>query len=67
MMGQEPARETVGSKLPVVKGDIANPSAAVYKVRWSCGQSNDPRATWVASGGATGIVRCQRISFYATF
>lgn len=63
MMSQEDAREAVGQKLPVIKGDITNPQCAIFKVRWSAARSNDPSVTWLASGGATGILRCQRISF----
>jgi len=42
------------------------PRSAI-QVRWSNGQAEDPQATWLASGGESGIVRCQRISLYVIF
>ena len=34
--------------------------APIYKVRWSCSLKGQ-EAAWLASGGQTGIVRCQRV------
>ena len=66
MGGQQAPQEPVGTRANPLKGKVTDPEAAIYKVRWGCAQAADHQATWIASGGANGIVHCQRVSFYVT-
>lgn len=53
---------TLGQKPPQGKKEVIDPEAAIHRVRWSCAQASNPDATWIASGGQPGLVRCQRVS-----
>ncbi len=63
MSGPEAPMQVVTSRpaAAALKAETFDYDAAVYRVRWSC-TSEGQKAAWLASGGQTGIVRCQRIS-----
>ena len=61
MSGPEMPKQPVTAKPAVIDFKEAfDYDAAVYRVRWSC-SFKDQEAAWLASGGQTGIVRCQRV------
>ena len=61
MSGPEQPRQPVTAKPPMSEFKEAfDYDAAVYRVRWSC-SCKGQEAAWLASGGQTGIVRCQRV------
>lgn len=63
MAGQQEPELTQAMKPPAadVREDFRY-DAAIFRVCWGKGQAVKPKATWLASGGQLGLVRCQRVS-----